>query len=142
VRKGSTYRKRLWKIALKSWLLGWKYLNEFFITFKDTIIKEWESDKSTQINSLSTMQWQLLSIKSKMDKIEERLLSISNTWLVKRLEDERSTLETLLNDLTNKINNRKSDTDKLKKHYRKLKTYLPNLCKFEKKQLWFKAVTL
>lgn len=50
-----------------------------------------------------------------MDKIEEKLLSISNASLVKKLEDEWSTLETLLDDLTNKMNNQKSDADKLKK---------------------------
>lgn len=50
-----------------------------------------------------------------MDKIEEKLLSISNNSLVKKLEDEWSTLETLLDDLTNKMNNQKSDAEKLKK---------------------------
>lgn len=48
-----------------------------------------------------------------MDQIETKLLSISNNMLVKKFEDEWSTLETLHQDLSSKIDNQKQDIKNL-----------------------------
>lgn len=88
---------------------------QVFDTFKNYILEEWESEKHMEVKSIAQIQWQLLSIRSKMEKIEERLLTISNDWQVKKLEEEWATLETLKEDLTSKLNNQKSDANNLKK---------------------------
>lgn len=86
---------------------------QIFDTYKNYIIEEAQSDKNTELISSTQMQWQLFAIKNKMDQIETKLLSISNNMLVKKFEDEWSTLETLHQDLSSKIDNQKQDIKNL-----------------------------
>lgn len=54
-----------------------------------------------------------MSIKTKMNKIEEKILSVSNEGLIRKLETEWATLETLYEDLEKKMKYQKSDEDNL-----------------------------
>lgn len=49
-----------------------------------------------------------------MKKIEDKILSITNEWLIKRLEDEWSTLEDSQKKLKNKLTSKKNDEDSIK----------------------------
>ncbi len=49
-----------------------------------------------------------------MKKIEDKVLSITNEGLIKKLEDERATLEELQKTLKNNITNQKSSQDNIK----------------------------
>lgn len=55
-----------------------KLPKQVFDTFKSYIIEERNENKNSKITGLPQIQGQLLSIKSKMEKIEEKILSISN----------------------------------------------------------------
>lgn len=90
-----------------------KLPKQVFDTFKAYILEERNENKKSKTTSIPQMQGQLLSLKSKMEKIEEKILSISNEWLTKKMEEEWSTLETLQEDLLRKINNQKEDEDNI-----------------------------
>ena len=49
-----------------------------------------------------------------MKKIEDKVLSITNEGLIKKLEDERATLEELQKTLKNNMTNQKSSQDNIK----------------------------
>ena len=50
----------------------------------------------------------------KDEKIEDKVLSITNEGLIKKLEDERATLEELQKTLKNNMTNQKSSQDNIK----------------------------
>ena len=90
-----------------------KLPKQLFDTLKSYILEERKENKQKKSNSLPKMQWQLLSIKSKMEKIEEKILSVSNEWLTKKMEQEWSALETLQDDLIRSMKNQKDDEDNI-----------------------------
>ncbi|WP_312090933.1 hypothetical protein [Chryseobacterium sp.] len=55
-----------------------KLPKELFDTLKSYILEERKERKQIKSVGLPKMQGQLLSIKSKMEKIEEKILSVSN----------------------------------------------------------------
>ncbi len=90
-----------------------KLPKEVFNTFKSYILREHDKNKKRKTKSIPQLQGQLLSIKTQMDKIESKILTLSNEALISKLETERATLETLKGDLENKMNNKESNEENL-----------------------------
>lgn len=90
-----------------------KLPKEVFHTFKSYILKERAEKEERNANNIPQMQGQLLSIKDKMDKIENKILSISNENLIKKLEMEWAILETLKEDVEQKMNHKRNDKENL-----------------------------
>lgn len=103
-----------------------KLPKQVFDTFKSYIIEERNENKKSKITGLPQMQGQLLSIKSKMEKIEEKILSISNEWLTKKMESEWSVLETLQEDLLRKINHQQEDEDHIEETLSQIECIITN----------------
>ncbi len=80
-----------------------------FTLFKEIVLKKREERKKTLSDSMPQLQWQILSIQSKMSKIEEKIVTITNDQLSKKLEDEWSSLQTIKEVIEDKINNKRSD---------------------------------
>lgn len=53
-----------------------KYPKSTFNPLKSAVINHWERRKKEQISNAPQIQGQILSIKTKMKKIEEKILSI------------------------------------------------------------------
>ena len=82
-----------------------------FQEYQRILLKERQESKNRKTISIPQLQWQLLSIQVKLKNIENKVLTITNERLIIKLEEERSTLESLQNDLVKKINNHKNDED-------------------------------
>lgn len=90
-----------------------KLPKEIFDTLKSYLLKERTKKEEMKAKSIPQMQGQLLSIKTKMDNIENKILSVSNENLIKKLEMEWATLETLKEDIERKMNYGKSNKENL-----------------------------
>ncbi|THV60743.1 zinc ribbon domain-containing protein [Chryseobacterium candidae] len=106
-------RKEVMESEFEQFIDKMKLPKEVFDTFKSYILKERAEKEERNTNNIPQMQGQLLSIQNKMDKIEHKILSISNESLIKKLEMERATLETLKGDLEEKMNHKRNDKENL-----------------------------
>lgn len=106
-------RKEIIESQFEEFIETMKLPKQVFETLKSYIVEEWNENKKAKSVSIPQMQWQLLSIKSKMEKIEEKILSISNPWLTQKMEQEWSSLDTLKEDLIRKMKNQKDDEDNI-----------------------------
>lgn len=106
-------RKEVMESEFEEFIDTMKLPKEVFHTFKSYILKERAEKEEKNANNIPQMQGQLLSIKAKMDKIEHKILSISNESLIKKLEMERATLETLKGDVEEKMNHKRDDRENL-----------------------------
>lgn len=70
--------KELMEKQFEELIDGMKLPQQVFDTFRSYILEERNENHKSKISSLPQMQGQLLSIKSKMEKIEEKILSIAN----------------------------------------------------------------
>ena len=80
-----------------------KFSQWVFNTFKSTVLKEWKEKRQVESQNLPQLQGQLLSIQDKMKKIENKVLCVTNEWLIKKLEEERSTLESVYQEIKHKM---------------------------------------
>lgn len=106
-------RKEVMESEFEQFIEKMKLPKEVFDTFKSYILKERAEKEKREANNIPQMQWHLLSIKAKMDKIEHKILSVSNENLIKKLEIEWATLETLKEDVEKKMNHKKNDKENL-----------------------------
>lgn len=106
-------RKEVIESQFEEFIEKMKLPKEVFDTFKTYILEERKENKESIAVSIPQMQWQLLSIKTKMEKIEEKILSITNEWLLQKMEQEWSALDTLQEDLIRKMNNQKDAEDNI-----------------------------
>lgn len=67
-----------------------------------------------------------------MKKIEDKVLSITNERLTKKLEDEWSTLEALQHDLQNRMVNQKNDINTIRNTFSQAELLFTNPVKFWK----------
>ena len=98
----SEFENLLEKMKLSQWV---------FDTFKSNFLNEWKEKKETQSQNLPQLQWQLLSIEDKMKKIENKVLAVTNEWLIKKLEEERSTLEAIYQEVKYQMTHHKKNDE-------------------------------
>lgn len=110
-----TIRKEEMEHEFEQFINQMKVPKKHLSIFKSQIMKEWEESKKNKENRLPQIQWKLLSMQDRMKKIEEKLLVINHEWLIKKLEDERTQLEILHDDLKSKIKQQKNNEENLKK---------------------------
>ena len=82
-----------------------------FAIFRKYLLKEWKENRHRLTDSQPQIQGQLLSIKAKMEKIEEKILAIGNELLLQKLEQEWASLEALQEDLRYKINDQQNQEE-------------------------------
>lgn len=95
----------------EDFLEAMKLPQSVFRSYQTVLVKERKARKEKEIQSIPQLEKQLLSIQEKMKKIEDRVLSVSNDTFIKRLEEERSLLDTLQNDIKGKMKNQKNHGD-------------------------------
>lgn len=88
-----------------------KMSKEVFELYKEVILSEREKRNDSQVVNTQMLQQNLLSVRDKMKKIEDKLLSITNEGLITRLDQEWSSLETIQDDIERKINRDENDGD-------------------------------
>lgn len=88
------------KIKIPKWL---------FTALKVLTLKERELTKKNLTDSIPQLQWQLLAIESKMSKIEDKILNITNEQLILKLETEWGDLKESKHLIEDKIANKHSD---------------------------------
>lgn len=108
-------RKELMESEFEQFIWKMKLPKSVYDLYKSTIINEREKITNTKTYNLPQIQWQLLSIQTKMKKIEDKVITINNEGLILKLEGEWSALETLQKDLMKKINHPEDDKINLEK---------------------------
>lgn len=112
-----------------------------FDEYKSILMEERQLLKNGKSISIPQLQWQLLSIEGKMKSIENKVLTITNEGLIKRLKEEWSTFETLKDELLKKIKNHKKSRRHLWNHFIAIGTYVyESSHNVGKQQFWDKAV--
>lgn len=104
-----------------------------FKSYQKLILRERKSRKGKEVKSIPQLQGQLLSIKEKMKKIEEKVLSVSHEGLIKKMEEERALLETLQDEVQRKMKNQKSSADNFEKVLAQTEPMFVNPIKMRKK---------
>lgn len=88
------------KMKLSQWV---------FNVFKEVILKKWDQKKQILTDSIPQLQWQLLAIKSRISKIEDKIFTVNNEKLIQKLEEERANLDHNKDIIIDKIANKKGD---------------------------------
>ena len=107
-------RKDVMEKQFEEFIDKMKIPKDLFCILKQKMDNRWTEDDKNKEDRIPHIQGQILSIQVKMKKIEDKILSITNEWLIKRLEDEWSTLEDSQKKLKNKLTSKKNDEDSIK----------------------------
>lgn len=125
-------RKDVMEKSFEEYINKMKIPIKLFTLLKSSMQKREAKKVKNQLESIPYIQWQLLSIQTKMKKIEDKVLSITNEWLTKKLEDEWSTLQALQYDLQNRMVSQKNDINTIRNTFSQAELLFTNPVKLWK----------
>ncbi len=134
-------RKEVMEKEFEEFIKQMKLPKAVFKSYQSFMIERRKEKKDKQTATLPQLQGKLLSLQNEMKKIEQKVVLVSNEGLIKKLEEEWTLLNTLQDEVKNKMKNNKTSQDNFDTILKQVKPMFINPLKiwktsnFELKQL-------